>query len=287
MGFPEAEIEITGNLVRNLVDSQFSEFSNLELTFLSEGYDNANFKLGNSMLVRLPRRALGAKLIKHEIEWLPKLKNLLSIKVPSPIKVGASTENFPWPWTITPYFDGNSPLITMLDESELLKLVQFLKQLHEINPKEAPENPHRDVKLSLKADSVNERIMLLESQSTEIPGEVKQLWEQAVLEPVDLKPSLIHGDLHPDNIIVKNGELEAIIDWGDITKGDPATDLASLWMLTDDYDIRSKLFNEYGASPSTILRSKGWAFFYGTIFLDSATKYQKPGEVILKNISQS
>ena len=280
MNFPKAQIDIHEGLVRELVDSQFPEFSDYSIRFLSEGYDNSNYKLGNSYLIRLPRRKLGAELIKHEIEWLPKLGYKLPIQIPSPKKVGAPTNAYPWSWTIVPFFDGHSALEKSLDEPEIKRFVQFLKKLHHINPEGVPENPYRNVPLSEKSKSVARKNEHLESGSMEI----KNLWEQTILEPIDCKPSLIHGDLHPDNIIINNGKIEAVIDWGDITKGDPATDLASLWMLIEDPGIRDIAFEKYGASDSTILRSKGWAIFYGINFL-TIPKYKALGNRILTTLT--
>ncbi len=284
MSFPEAEIKIDTQMVRSLVNSQFPEFSKHPVSFLSEGYDNTLYRLGDAYLIRVPRRGLGAELINHEIEWLPKLCRELPIKLPSPIKVGANTKNYPWRWTIIPYFDGNSVLNRSLDESEINRLVRFLKKLHQVNSRGAPSNPYRNIPLSEKAASVDEKINQLATRGIEISNEIRELWERVIQEPIDSESRLIHGDLHPDNIIVNNGKIEAIIDWGDITKGDPATDLASLWMVADDPAVRKNALEIYEASDSTILRSRGWAIFYGITFL-SIPKYQTLGQKILSVIS--
>ncbi|MFV1883089.1 MAG: aminoglycoside phosphotransferase family protein [Balneola sp.] len=277
MSFPAPEITITSQLVQELVDSQFPEFSNHPITFLSEGYDNANYRLGDSMLVRLPRRKLRVDLIRHEMEWLPKLKSKLPIPVPAPIKTGKPTSNYPWPWTITPFFDGNSALYEPVIESQIEKLIHFLKALHHINPSGAPGNPYRGVPLSARDQDVKNRMNELEKNGILVPADIKNLWEMAVTEPIDSAPCLIHGDLHPNNIIVRNGEIQAIIDWGDITKGDPATDLVSFWMLIEDAELRSRAFDAYGASESSIKRSIGWAVFYLILFLNPDSGYTKLG----------
>ncbi len=284
MSFPEAEIEINEELVSGLIQTQFPEFSDQPISFLSEGYDNANFRLGNSHLIRLPRRTLGSELISNEIIWLPKLEPLLPIPVPSPVHVGKATKDYPWLWTINPFFEGTSALNQSLKESELQRLIIFLKELHQINPEGVPENPYRDLPLSEKATSIQRHITTLESKGIKITEDILQIWKMAAEEPIDSNQTLIHGDLHPDNIILNNRKIEAVIDWGDLTKGDPATDLASIWMLTDDPIIRSDAFDEYGATPSTILRSKGWAIFYGITFL-TISKYQSLGKRAISSVS--
>lgn len=282
MSIPEPDIEIKKELAIQLIHDQFPEFSKLKISFLSNGYDNANFQLGDSHLIRLPRRSVGAELIVNEIEWLPKLQYQLPIKVPVPVKIGSRTNNYPWSWTIVPFFRGKSVLGDSLNEKEINRLVRFLKKLHQIDADHAPENPFRSVPLSKRALDVDKRIKKLENGGFKIPDQIKQLWESAINEPMDLKHCLIHGDLHPDNIIVKNKKIEAIIDWGDITKGDPAADLASFWMLIENPDLRTNAFAEYGASKATVNRSKGWAVFFAVIFLLSKKEYQNLGLEIFK-----
>lgn len=277
MSIPEPDIEIKKELAIQLIHDQFPEFSKLDISFLSNGYDNANFQLSDSHLIRLPRRSVGAKLIVNEIEWLPKLQDQLPIKLPVPVKIGSSTTNYPWLWTIVPFFRGTSVLGDSLKEPEIKRLTAFLKKLHQIDSDHAPENPFRSVSLSKRSPDVNKRIEKLETNGFQIPDQIKQLWESAINESIDLKHCLIHGDLHPDNIIVNNKKIEAIIDWGDITKGDPATDLASFWMLIENPDLRATAFTEYGASEATVNRSKGWAVFFAVIFLLSKKEYQKLG----------
>ncbi|MBO6522512.1 MAG: aminoglycoside phosphotransferase family protein [Balneolaceae bacterium] len=281
MSFPKADIEITEEFVRALVATQFPEFSDHSVTFLSEGFDNANFRLGDSLMVRLPRRTLRAVLLTQEIEWLPKLEHQLPIPVPAPIKIGKPTDAYPWSWTIVPFFEGNSALHESISESEIEKLVRFLKVLHRINPLGTPGNPYRGVPLSSRDHDVKNRMKELEQNDIAVPLYIKNLWEMAVAEHIDSEPCLIHGDLHPNNIIVKNGEIQAIIDWGDVTKGDPATDLVSFWMLIEDSELRLQAFEAYGASESLIKRSIGWAVFYIAVFLNPDSGYKKLGEKML------
>lgn len=278
MSFPEADIEITEKFVRNLVTTQFPEFSEHSISFLSEGFDNANFRLGDSLMIRLPRRTLGAELVKSEIEWLPKLEHQLPISVPAPIKIGKPSEAYPWSWSIVSFFEGNSALYESISESEIEKLVHFLKVLHHVNPSGAPSNPYRGVPLSSRDQDVKNRIKEIEQNGIAVPSPIKNLWEMAIAEPIDSKPCLIHGDLHPNNIVVKDGEIQAIIDWGDVTKGDPATDLVSFWMLIEDSELRRKAFEAYGASQSIIKRSIGWAVFYVALFLNPDSGYTNLGE---------
>ncbi len=103
---PPAEIQISTDLVRRLIQRQFPEFSSLDIQLLGAGWDNENYRLGDQYLVRLPRRAIAVPLLAHEISCLPHLPDNLPIGLPKPLRVGAPDETFPWPWTVIPWFDG-------------------------------------------------------------------------------------------------------------------------------------------------------------------------------------
>jgi aminoglycoside phosphotransferase (APT) family kinase protein len=92
----------------------------------------------------------------------------------------------------------------------------------------------------------------------------------ALEAPLDVGPTWLHGDLHPRNVLVEGGALSGIIDWGDITAGDAATDLAAIWMLFDDANARRAALNAYGwLSPATLARARGWAVHLGATLLDT------------------
>ncbi len=284
MSYPEAEFHIDEQLVRHLIDTQFPEFSELPLKLVGSGWDNQNYQLGTEYLVRIPRRELGAKLISHEIEWTQKLEKQLPLPIPTPLRTGSPDTTYPWQWSILPWFEGNTARNATLSESELFRLVQFLKVLRTINPEDAPKNPFRDVPLMDKADTIEEKI---QKKKLSLPPSILTLWEDALSEDLDTKACLIHGDLHPENIIVKEGAIQAVIDWGDITMADPATDLAIFWMLPMDKTLRERLLLEYGATASTIARAKGWAVFYAVVFSTSGEEYEELGANIFSFLGSS
>ena len=286
MSYPDPEIAITELQLKNMLDRQFPEFSNLKLQLIASGWDNFIYRFGTDLMIRIPRRQLGAELIGNEIVWLQRLNGQLPIDIPVPIRVGKPNNHYPWRWTIMPWFDGKSALNTVLERPQVKRFISFLKTLHSLAHKNAPANPFRDVPLSMRDKDVQKKISELESKSISIPKSIQQQWKTITNIEIDTPPCLIHGDLHPGNIIVNNNKLQAIIDWGDITKGDPATDLASLWMLIENPEQRIEAFNEYGASGKTIQRSKGWAILYGVTFLNTGMeKYRNLGKRILNNIN--
>jgi aminoglycoside phosphotransferase (APT) family kinase protein len=118
--------------------------------------------------------------------------------------------------------------------SQARPFAAFLRSLHIPAPAEAPTNPVRGVPLHQRAAAVEARMQRLASKTSLITRQVRQIWHVALHAPLDVPPTWLHGDLHPRNVLVEHGVITGIIDWGDITAGDRATDLASIWMLFDE-----------------------------------------------------
>lgn len=287
---PPAEITINESLLRQLLREQFPQFSHLEVEFLNRGWDNENYRLGNDYLIRVPRRKVGAELLLNEINWLPRLEGELALPIPAPIGVGQPGRHYPWHWLILPWFSGEMAGLQPLPGSEAFRLVDFLHTLHRCNPENAPHNPYRAIPLAGKAQDLIPRMEKVKGQTALLTPTVEAMWQEAIREPYCAEARLIHGDLHPRNIIVHEGRLAAVIDWGDITAGDPASDLSSLWMLFDDHRAVEEAFRQYGASQSLIRKSVGWAIFYGVLFVEvglaTRSDYYSMGKFILENLER-
>ena len=149
-------------------------------------------------------------------------------------------------------------------------LGDFLRSLHRPAPADAPHNPLRGVPLLQRADAVDQRLERLAATTNYITPRVREVWQTGVNAPGDLPPTWLHGDLHPRNILVDRGIITGIIDWGDITSGDPATDLASIWMVFADSHAQHLALSAYGqVSDATLLRAKAWAVRFGLMLLDT------------------
>jgi aminoglycoside phosphotransferase (APT) family kinase protein len=121
---------------------------------------------------------------------------------------------------------------------------------------------------------------------------IRSLWHQAVNTPIDMESTWIHGDLHPRNILVDKVGLTGIIDWGDLTAGDRATDLAALWCLFPEKRLRAQVIDAYGeVSQETLARAKGWAILFGVVLLDSGlvdhSQHATIGQKILQCVARS
>lgn len=287
LGTPPAEIAIDSLLVSHLLAQQHSDLQHLPLQFIDAGWDNAMFRLGSRWAVRLPRRAIAAKLLENEQIWLPQLARKLPIPIPSPDRIGLPSSIYPWHWSVIPWLPGQTADLAYLNEEQAQIFAQFLKSLHVPAPDNAPVNPYRGVPLSQRSQMLEERMQRLEMQANSIVPAIRSHWQQALNAPIDVEPTWLHGDLHPRNILAENGCITGVIDWGDLTAGDRATDLAALWYLFPDRHVRKQAIAAYGyVSEATLNRAKGWAILFGIVLLDSGLVDNPINAAIGQNILQ-
>ena len=288
-GTPPAEFEITSALVTALLSDQHPDLAHLPLRLVAEGWDNTMFRLGDRLAVRLPRRAAAAKLICHEQAWLPRLAPQLTLPVPTPCRIGSATRDYPWPWSVVPWLAGKAAAQDEPLASQANAWGNFLRSLHVPAPRDAPSNPVRGVPLRERATSMQERLQRLSTKTGMITSQIRHVWEAGLLASLDPSPTWLHGDLHPCNVLVNDGIISGVIDWGDMTSGDRATDLASIWMLFDDPRAHRDALATYGeVSEATLQRAKAWAVFFGVMFLDTGLTDNPPnaelGERILRRV---
>jgi aminoglycoside phosphotransferase (APT) family kinase protein len=265
---PAAEVDVSVELVRRLLAGQHPDLAGLELAVLANGWDNMVCTVGADYLVRLPRRAPAAELVAHEQRWLPVLAPGLPLPIPAPLRVGHPAEGFPWKWSVVPHFPGRVAALAVPDDlaSAAVALGEFLAALHVPAPPDAPVSPVRGGPLSTRADGVTEHLGLLASGSD--IGAARASWESSMAAAAWADPLVwLHGDLHPANILVHAGRISAVIDFGDLTRGDPATDLSVAWMLLPAAE-REIFRQTYGkADDDTWARARGWALSLALVFL--------------------
>jgi aminoglycoside phosphotransferase (APT) family kinase protein len=288
---PSAEVAIDDALVAALVAAQHPDLAKLPLQVVDAGWDNAMYRLGDALAIRLPRRSASADLIAREQAWLPQLAGRLALPVPAPVRVGRPGEGYPWHWSILPWLHGTPADEAEPDDAAALDLGRFLRSLHVTAPPDAPANPFRGVPLQARAAAVQERMQRL-SAKTALPGaQVMRLWQEALAAPLDAAPTWLHGDLHPRNVLMENGRISGVIDWSDMTSGDPATDLAAIWMLFSEPRARAAALDAYGGiSDVTLRRAQGWAVLFGVLLLDTGLadnpRNAAIGEKTLRNLAQ-
>jgi aminoglycoside phosphotransferase (APT) family kinase protein len=298
VGTPQAEVELDRALVQQLLTEQHPDLADLAIIPTESGWDNAMFRLGDAWVVRLPRRQLAARLIEHEQTWLPSLAPQLPISVPVPVRCGSPSPHYPWSWSVLPWLPGVAADQAMPHADQAERFADFLRSLHVPAPSNAPVNPFRGVPLSQRAAAVEERMQRLQNQTDRLSrsmwdsmwDSIERCWHTALNTPIDLEPTWLHGDLHPRNILVHTGAISGVIDWGDLTVGDRATDLAALWMLFPQPAVRERAISACQLSAATMARAKGWAIMFGVVLLDTGLvdhpRHAALGEQILHCITQ-
>ena len=270
VGTPLAEFQIDSALVSGLLGDQHPDLGHLPLRNVDAGWDNAMFRLGNDLAVRLPRRAVAATLILHEQVWLPRLAAHLTMTVPAPVRFGTPGQGYPWHWSVVPWLKGMTADQHAPELSQSSRFGAFLRSLHIPAPADAPANPMRGVPLCYRAASVEERMQRLATKTRLITPRLMGIWQSALASAIDVPATWIHGDLHPRNVLVDEGVITGIIDWGDLTSGDCATDLASIWMIFAEPDAHRAALAAYGGiSKATKNRAKGWAVLFGVMLLET------------------
>jgi aminoglycoside phosphotransferase (APT) family kinase protein len=191
--------------------------------------------------------------------------------VPAPIRVGRPQNSYPWPWSITPWIEGETADGVSLDSDQGTTLATFLEALHTAPPAQAPRNPYRGVPLSQRSATFAACVSALARRGRALDGRLLQLWDAAVETPVDAAPTWIHGDLHSKNVLAARGCICGVIDWGDMARGDRATDLAATWVLLSQGDTREQVLKSCrSVSTDTWRRARGWALLLAVVVLDAA-----------------
>lgn len=288
-GKPDAEVEIDETLVRRLLEAQHPALLNLPLAHLDSGWDNVLYRLGEGLVVRLPRREVAAQLLRNEQRWLPFLAPRLPLPVSAPVEVGEPTEFYPWHWSVCPFFEGFCADQVQPSADQAAVLAGFLLALHHSAPAAAPRNPVRGVPIDVRVENTLERMARVRDKTDLITPAIDALWQQALAAPEATDARWLHGDLHAQNVLVdESGTLSAIIDWGDLTAGDAATDLAGIWALFDDPEARRSIITLYDPDDAMLARACGWAVIFGVVLVDSglinSPRHAAAGREILRRL---
>lgn len=264
----ENEFEINGELVRQLVRSQFPHWSDLMLTPVqSDGTDNAHYRLGTDMLIRLPRIDWAVDDVHKEHVWLPQLSQHLPLPIPQPIAKGQPTSVFPWPWSVYRWITGETARLASIPDPERLirDLAQFIRAMRTLQIDGLP-TAARGETLASREQSTRQAIARLDTL-IDVPKAL-QAWENLrKATSWDETPVLIHGDLKPDNMLIQDGKLKAIIDLGGFGLGDPAVDLLPAWNFFPQR-LRSLFRQMLEVDEAVWQRGKGWALSVSAIALD-------------------
>jgi aminoglycoside phosphotransferase (APT) family kinase protein len=261
---PAAEVQIDLSLVRRLVAAQFPQWASLAIEPVeSAGWDNTIFRLGHDLAVRLPRRRVSAEHVRNEHRWLPVMAPHLPLAVPVPIGLGVPGEGYPWHWTVCPWLPGGLAALTPVADlgRAATSLARFIVALQSMDPAGGLVHEFRGV--SLAAHDHNAKAAAAVLQDSLDIGPLLEVWEAALASPAWNGPPLwIHGDLHPANMLVRDHELSAVIDFGLLGVGDPACDLMIAWMYLSA-DSRDVFRHALAVDHAMWSRGRGWALQSG------------------------
>ncbi len=256
------DIETDVALIRRLLSGQFPQWMDLPISRVtSYGTDNDIYRLGDQLAVRLPRRpGWAVAQVQLEARWLPKLAPQLPLALPAQVAMGHPAERYPFHWAVYEWLPGSDANGTIGDLNQAaVDLAGFITALRRVDTTGAhPRIPHaRGGPLAEADEMVHSSVAQLGNRIDR--DAVLRSWAESLSAPEWDRPDVwVHGDLLPGNLLVADGRLSAVIDFGGLNVGDPACDLQPAWNIFTG-DSRQRFRAELGADDASWLRGRGWA----------------------------
>ncbi len=258
------EVHTDAALVGRLIAEQFPQWVDLAIAPVRfRGTDNALYRLGERMVVRLPRIHQATLALDKECRWLPKLAPVLPLAVPVPLAKGLPGHGYPWEWAVYRWLEGETAIVEPITDLEQAAsdLVQFIAALQRVDPDDGPHpgkhNGFRGEPLAARDGAVRASIASL-SEDIDV-GAATAAWEAALRAPLwQCAPVWIHGDLDRRNLLVRGGRLSGVIDFGCLGVGDPACDVMVAWKVLSA-DTHDRFRTALSIDEATWERARGWA----------------------------
>ena len=273
---------ITAHVAARLVAEQFPQWADLPVVPVAlNGWDNSTFRLGDSLSVRLPSHERYAPQVDKEHRWLPELAPQLPLPIPEPIALGRPSTTFPRPWSIYRWIDGHHAQVDDIADLNAFArdLAGFLVALQAIEAGRGPEPGDHSFGRGGPLDRYDaDSRQALAILGDEIDGVVAgQVWEAALASEWHDRPVWVHGDVAPSNLLVRDGELAAVIDFGCSAVGDPACDLVMAWTFFSD-ESADAFRGRLALDDATWSRARGWALWKAVVNMAR----EKQGDLDLK-----
>ena len=278
------EVYTDADLVRRLLAGQFPHWAGMPVTPVSSfGTDNAIYVLGGELAVRLPRREKNVGQLRKECRWLPRLAPSLPLAIPIPVAIGHAAAGYPFEWAIYRWLPGEpateEPIADL--HAAAVDLVEFVAALQRVDATAGPppgeHNSFRGVPLVSRDAATRAAIAALRDEID--VDAVTRAWEESLRAPEWSRPPVwIHGDLDARNLLVEDGRLTAVIDFGCLGVGDPASDVMMAWKVLSP-DERDLVRARLGVDEATWARSRGWALSQALMALAYYTLETNPALV--------
>lgn len=265
---------INVELVRRLIEAQFPQYATMPIEAVRPGgWDNRTFRLGQELSVRLPSAERYVAQVEKEHRWLPRLSPLLPLPVPVPLAMGVPAEGYPWPWSIYQWLEGQPATTGFIADLPVFarSLALFLAALHRIDATNGPiagsHNFHRGGRLAVYDSETRAALSALSGRID--AASASAVWDAALSSEWRRRPLWVHGDVASGNLLVKDGDLYAVIDFGSSAVGDPACDLVIAWTEFSG-DSRAVFRAELPFDDDTWRRARGWALWKALITVSGA-----------------
>jgi aminoglycoside phosphotransferase (APT) family kinase protein len=263
---------ITPHVAAKLIASQFPQWASLPIQSVTiDGWDNTTLRLGNELSIRLPNHEAYVPQVEKEHRWLPVLARHLPLSIPQPVALGCPTDAFPRPWSVYRWLDGNTASLAEIANLNTFafELADFLKALYSIDASGGPppggHNFYRGGRLHIYDGESRDAIRVL---GRDLNGDaVIEVWEAALASSWDRQPVWVHGDVSPSNLLVREGRLRGVIDFGCLGVGDPACDLTIAWTFFIEKDSRNVFRTTLKLDDRTWARARGWTLWKALITL--------------------
>jgi aminoglycoside phosphotransferase (APT) family kinase protein len=259
------------SLARRLIDSQFPQWSQLPVAPVEvDGWDNRTFRLGSELTVRLPSGPWYAMQVDKEQRWLPVLARQLPLPIPLPVARGEPDAGFPYPWSVYRWLDGEPASTAQIDDLPAFAsaLAGFLTALRRVDATGGPApGQHNFFRGGPLGTYEEETLQAIDALGDEIPtAAVVRVWEDAMSTAWDRAPVWLHGDVAAGNLLVRDGRLGAVLDFGSSGVGDPACDMVIAWTFLSG-SSRDRFRAEIDVDAGTWSRGRGWALWKALISL--------------------
>ena len=229
------EVDTDVDLVRRLLGAQFPQWAELSIEPVeSAGTDHAIYRVGNELCVRLPRIGWAIGQAEKERVWLPRLAPHLPLALPVPVAQGAPAEGYPYDWSVYRWLAGEVATIEDLADpcAAARDIAAFITALQRIDTRDAPPLKRNSRGTPPAARDAATRVAIAALEGEIDTETATAVWDAALAaREWDRAPVWFHGDLLPGNVLVEDGRVRAVIDFGGLGVGDPACDVMIAWGL--------------------------------------------------------
>ena len=274
---------IDAALVRRLIAAQFPAWSGLPVAPVeAEGWDNRTYRLGDDMTVRLPTAPGYVPAVAKEHIWLPRLAPNLPVAVPPILALGEPGEGYPFPWSVRGWLDGETAIKAHIDDMPgfAVAVAGFIRALQRCDATGGPlAGEHSWYRGASPAHYDEETRRCLAAVTGQVDTDrAAAVWDAALAAEFDGPPVWFHGDIAQGNLLVADGKLTAVIDFGTAGVGDPACDLVIAWTMFAG-DSRRAFRDAVNQDDGTWARARGWGLWKALLTLS-----EQPGDAVNRHI---